>query len=255
MSRKIRKVLFYGLMALFLILGPGIILYANGWRVDFKNWKPVKVGGIFLENYENDMSVFINNKQVFGSLLSNLLPAGYDVKIEKNGYYTWRKNLIVNPTIVTEEKIILVPSKIESQLAIGEKITDFWNNGKIILYRDAGGRYFLTDLNNATSRINFSSFFVNLKEKRLGLPGYVPIEDIIPQEDPNRWGVKTKNGQYLVDVKNAGIVLAGELPESISKPYPLNLDEALKTAKKYSYDSDSNIGYFLDRKGIHSFAL
>lgn len=261
MSRKIRKIIFYLFVIVFLIIGPAIILYAGGWRIDFRRWKPVKVGGVYLKELPDNATVFVNDKLVRGNLISNLLPGTYKVRVEKFGYLAWVKELAVIPAIVTEEpEIVLIPEKINAALIIPGNIADFWFNKGAIVYKNGSQQYFLTNARKLNSRTNLSALFTNLKKNQLKLPGYVPIASVELRENANEWVVKTEKSAYLIDTENLIISLLTKsndsfYPASGLPAYPQNLSKAPENAKKHQYDPENRQVYFLDQKGINVFTL
>jgi len=117
MSRKTRTILFFFLTFAFLVTAPFILLYSEGYRLDFKNWKITQTGGIFLKAQPKKVKVFINKKFVketdivFGSFFKdNLIPGQYLVEIFKEGFQPWAKTLEIKEKMVTKtQNIILAP--------------------------------------------------------------------------------------------------------------------------------------------------
>ena len=119
MSRKTRTILFLGCAILFLLTAPSVILYSQGYRIDFEKRKLVKTGAFYFKVSPKGAEIFINGKLrkktdfFFASaFIDNLLPKKYLVEIKKTGYQSWRKNLEINEAQVTEAKnIVLLPKK------------------------------------------------------------------------------------------------------------------------------------------------
>ena len=123
MTKRARTILFITCLILFALATPTIILYSQGYRVDF-NPLPggkiiVQTGGLYFRVLPARTDVYLNAKfkdktAFFGNslLIENLLPKTYLVEIKKQGYHTWQKNLEVKEAQVTEAKnIILFPEK------------------------------------------------------------------------------------------------------------------------------------------------
>jgi len=133
MEKKTRTILFSIFVILFFIISVSLTLYTQGYRPDFKNKKLTKTGGLFLKVQPKQVNVYLNDKFfkktdfIFGSLLiENLLPKKYKIKIEKEGYFPWEKNLEVKENNVTEAKyIILFPKKLNFGILFTE-IENFW---------------------------------------------------------------------------------------------------------------------------------
>jgi len=114
LSHKKRKA-YLGLLTLvFIIAAPAVALYSSGYRLS-SDFEVIKTGGIHVdvptagahfyldEGFEGSGSIF--QKSFF---VQNLTPDMYTVRIEKEGYHPWRKQLEVFPTVITEARALLV---------------------------------------------------------------------------------------------------------------------------------------------------
>lgn len=137
MTLRARRALFYGLFALFLVLGTGITLYAQGWRIDLATFKTEKVGAIFVESFPSDAEITLNGKSVQntngflsrGTLISNLFPKNYTLSLKAPGYDDWTENAMVAPTLVTEMKYaVLIPTN-ASSASPAANVADFFEAG------------------------------------------------------------------------------------------------------------------------------
>lgn len=220
MTLRTRRIIFYILAVLFLFSGGGVLLYAEGWRLDPQTFSPVKTGGIYIESVPRDAKILINGEPIrntsgiisSGTLISGLLPRNYDVAVTKDGYSEWRKTLSVEPSLVTQAgHIILVPQKsaavplpvparglsvFRGALAVtfadgsitlgtarlpGTELFAVNGNGSAAVTFDGNrGSYLLVPLPDAQSAMNLSLLFNNLKERLLDLPGTVPPQEILP---------------------------------------------------------------------------
>ncbi|HVO29060.1 MAG TPA: PEGA domain-containing protein [Candidatus Paceibacterota bacterium] len=118
MTRKARRTIFYTLLALFFVVGSGVVLYAEGWRVDLTTWRPEKVGAIYIRSYPQSAAITLNGKPVGnqsgflspGTLISDLLPHTYRVSLQAPGYDDWHENAAVLPSFVVQFRYaVLVP--------------------------------------------------------------------------------------------------------------------------------------------------
>lgn len=123
MSHRSRRALFYAFCALFLILGTGIVLYAQGWRMDFPSFRVSKVGGIYVRSYPENAAIFLNGKPLSnqsgflsrGTLISDLFPKTYRLALTAPGYIDWHENMTVTPSLVENHKYaVLVPANATS---------------------------------------------------------------------------------------------------------------------------------------------
>jgi len=119
MTKTTRRILFYALVAVFILATPPTILYAMGYSFDWGKYALVQTGGIYLKSTPGNAQITINGKNsgTTPGLLSHFLPGAYQVSVSKDGFYSWQKNLEVLPTLVTEARnIFLFPKQIEQEL-------------------------------------------------------------------------------------------------------------------------------------------
>jgi hypothetical protein len=120
MSQIARRVLFYLLFLLFIVLGIGISFYAQGWRMDLPSFQISKVGGIYVRSYPENAEIFLNGKLIKnqsgflsrGTLISDLFPKSYVLALRAPGYADWRENATVLPSFVVNHKYaVLAPAQ------------------------------------------------------------------------------------------------------------------------------------------------
>lgn len=141
MDKRTRKAIFYSLCALFAAAGTFVVLYAQGWRLDFETFGFQKVGGVYLRSFPKDAGIFLNGKYVdknpglldSGRFISNLFPKNYKLKLSGDGYLDWTENIQVAPSLVTELKYaVLIPKNQED--AYRGFVKDFYaDNDQLII--------------------------------------------------------------------------------------------------------------------------
>lgn len=149
MTKKTRTIIFLFCFILFVIGGPSVILYSQGYRININAKEGEKIltstGGIFIKTLPKQVDVYLNGKLMektdflFGSvLIENLLPGKYALEISKEGYAPWKKTLTVREREVTEAKgVILFPSEIGFNL-VSEDAKKIWAtpNQRIIIRKE-----------------------------------------------------------------------------------------------------------------------
>jgi hypothetical protein len=134
MTQNWRKIIFFLLVFIFLILAPTILLYSQGIRFDFEKKRFTFTGAIYLRALPRQVEVLLNGKLIkktdliFGSArIENLIPKKYLIEVKKEGYFPWKKELEVKEKKVTEATgIILFKTKIKFK-KVRMKIKDFEN--------------------------------------------------------------------------------------------------------------------------------
>ncbi len=128
MTKRRRKILFWGLTAIFLLFIIPLILYSFGYRVEHEpSWQIVRAGGLLVAptpatgvriivdgTLHRETSIF--SRELF---LQGLTPRKYRVRLERDGYYSWEKTLRVYPAEVTRAEALLISKEKPLQLIQG----------------------------------------------------------------------------------------------------------------------------------------
>lgn len=180
MTKRRKKLIFYGLTILFFIAAPATILYSTGYAFDWEKKQIIKTGGFYFKSSPKKAQIFLDGKKngATPKLIDHLLPRRYAVEIIKDGFYPWKKNLEIKPDLsVTEARnILLVPkepkitlvaenstSSIKDYFTTTEQkeINDFFLNNASSTLREAASWvasgndvYFLEKTNLVLYRIN-----------------------------------------------------------------------------------------------------
>ena len=133
MTLRVRRILSFIFIVLFLSITPAIMLYAAGYRLGKNGFSVQRTGMFIIDSKPKGAKVFIDgdpqeawsssmfNKKNFISTpakIKNLLPGEYNLKIELDGYWSWQKKLTVNPGASTfAENIYLFKNNLPAQIA------------------------------------------------------------------------------------------------------------------------------------------
>jgi len=110
---------------LFCLITPPILIYANGYRINWHSWKLDRTGLLEIKSEPTNALVNIDElkawwgkpkKIVTPVKLKNLRPGNYNVTLSLPGYYDWHKTLTVWPAQTTIVKDIRLFKKSEPQL-------------------------------------------------------------------------------------------------------------------------------------------
>ncbi len=88
----------------FLLVTPILVLYARGFKVDWKNKTLVKTGALVVRSEPKEATIYLNDEIQDSTTPSNLrflIPADVNVRVEKEGYQSWTKRLTVKSQLVT----------------------------------------------------------------------------------------------------------------------------------------------------------
>ena len=244
MKQKYRKFLFTSFLLIFFILAPILIFRSQGYRFDLQNKKIIQTGGFYFEVLPKQASIYLNDSFLrktdffFNSILiENLLPKKYNVKITKDNYITWEKNLEIKEKEVTEAKnITLFPQDFDFTV-ISNEIKNFWispSEEKIIW----------TEIENDT----WSLKLYNLKKE---LKSHLINEDEI-----------SRNSVDLIDLEfsqNGETIYLKVIASEQLKSYSLNINEGYSSLKETNkpqinesivvHNSFNGENYYIDDKG------
>lgn len=226
-SRK-RRLLFYGFFILFLIIGFGVVAFSFGWRIDFENFGIKKTGGISVRTQPRGVIIKINDKVYpdksgliqSETVITNLLPKSYHLKIEKLGYHSYEKDLNVEPSLVARVlNILLIPQKISAQKIFGVRgqilSAISADENKFIVKNNASGTFYLYDKNNPETALNLTVLLNNIKSgSQIKRVAFVPFQS-------EQIAIEDVSGLKLLDVKKRtletiykGVVLDWQIQNS-----------------------------------------
>ncbi|MEK7510171.1 MAG: hypothetical protein AAB567_01255 [Patescibacteria group bacterium] len=133
MTKHQRIVLLLSLTLVFFLATPTLILYSQGYRIDWKAKRITQVGAFYLKITPSRVNVFVDGKlEDTTSLISdisvveNLIPQRYAIQVSKDGYHPWKKTLEIHPKHITSAKnILLIPSEIKTR-TLASRVQKFW---------------------------------------------------------------------------------------------------------------------------------
>lgn len=129
MSLHWRRFIYLTFIAIFLITVPILILYTGGYRYNFLKHKIEQVGVLFLNVKPKTARIWINDNPTSGKRplrLADLRPNLYSVKVEKDDYHSWQKNLEVkSKTSTLAFDIVLFKQNLPLIIAPNKEINSF----------------------------------------------------------------------------------------------------------------------------------
>jgi hypothetical protein len=111
----LRKIVFYAFVVIYLIICPVLILRLLGFVFDpiAKHW--VKTGIIYISSNPPEANVYINDRlapEKTPTIIRDLTPGNYTVRMELAGHEPWENNLpVVDKKATSIENILLIPKK------------------------------------------------------------------------------------------------------------------------------------------------
>lgn len=171
MSRRMRLMIMGVLIASFFIISPIIILFTAGYRYDMVEGNITGTGVLSIDVSPGDARVFIDNVLIENKIPiheKNLIPnKNYIVRIEKEGYRTWNKEIFVRPNQTAYiSDIALYKNEIPEYISLP-------STTQSVLNLSPNGTYIFTiDRDSGYDHI----FIYDTKIKKRTSVAYLPVE-------------------------------------------------------------------------------
>ncbi len=247
MRIRTRRLFFYALVAVFILLGGYLALSAGGWVLNLKTFRVEKTGALFLKFAPRGAQIYLDGKLQTASagflssgvFIPNLVPGNYGVRVASDGYAAWTENLSVDSGLVTSaSQIELWPDAWPIRSAATGTVPDFWLTsagailqnrsgalrldgstlqGKSVVLSDQssnaivttdGQSYFWINLSEPENAVNVTDLFNALRQTQLGLTGTVPISGVFFHPfSGNRLIISSAKAVYLLDLRQMKLTL------------------------------------------------
>lgn len=158
-TRPVRRAVMVMLWIAFFIISPSIILYTAGYRYDFKTHEIKQTGVLSVDVEPRDVTVTLNGIRVDKQVpirLTNRAPGTYRLMIEKPGWKTWQRDIVIesnnttyikNVTLIKDSLPIRVLDSIDNVITIrGSGYSD-----TVLVLRKINELYELHALNPTTN--------------------------------------------------------------------------------------------------------
>lgn len=101
----------FGVLAALILVTTGVFLYAQGYRLDFGKHTLTATGVILAKSLPDGAKVTIDGEltAVTNSPISDVTPGTHRLKIAKDGFFAWEKEVEVKAGLVTEASALLPP--------------------------------------------------------------------------------------------------------------------------------------------------
>lgn len=118
LNRKIRRILFWVCVGLFLIVGSFLVVYSYGYRLNFDTWQFTQTGGLYVRTSPKMADIYLGDKPLdqkasllsSGVLAKSIIPKTYQLTISKDGYFDWTKKIKIEAAMVNNfTHVVLLP--------------------------------------------------------------------------------------------------------------------------------------------------
>ena len=254
MINKKLKIYLYVCITIFFVLLAVVLFYSFGYKYDVKERETIQTGAIIIKSVPEDVDIYINddffeNSNVLNALLTgyvkveNLNSGGYNVKIKKDGYFDWGKNINVNGGYITELKnIVLLKNNYEKNILLDDieinlNTNNIWSNdgkNKVVYKNRNNLNLFDINSNSRSDQIKIIANFGNAPFNKNNLD--FNLEDIIWSNDDTKIIAKISEDNnflwYLINLET-------------KKIYDLSFifNEISEVRNKYNFDFNKSLFY------------
>lgn len=198
MTRTTRRILFYFAILVFFGVSYIVLLYAQGYKYSFSAGQFFRTGAVYLKTNTTAHVVLDGEVVATTSFLSNsasiggLIPGEHIINVQKEGYSSWQKKVVVTEGFVEDyTHVLLLPKTGEDLAKVKKEITE-------LLYPP-------TPLPTPTPTV-----LPTPKKKSTPTPTPSPI----PTPDPNAPFYMDKGSLY-VNTDTGPVRIAGDVPPPI----------------------------------------
>lgn len=133
-EQRIRGILFYLSVSIFLIGLPAILSFALGYKFNPATFKFTKTGLLVIRTYPEAADIFLNYKllnEKTPATIRELLPGDYNLSLFLDRHYPWSGKVKIEAgRVALMEKIILFPLRSNIKQLNKDKISSFWVDQK-----------------------------------------------------------------------------------------------------------------------------
>jgi len=264
MINKKLKIYLYICVTIFFVLLAIVLFYSFGYKYDTEKRKTIQTGAIIIKSVPRDIDIYINdnlfeNNNALNTLLTgyvkveNLNSGKYNIKIKRDGYFDWGKNININGGYITELKnIVLLKNNYEKTILIDD-ITinlnekNIWvSNGKNkIVYRNKNNlNLFDINLKSKDEEVKIIANFNNAPFKKNDIN--FSLDNIIWSNDDTKIIAKTSENNsffwYLIDFENKNKI----------SDVSFIFNEISEVKNKYSFDFNKSL-FYLKNDALYEF--
>lgn len=249
-----RRILFCFCFILFLVSSPLVILYAFGYRYDFTQKTLTQTGIIYLTpNIQDNLKILINDKEepnnisikgIFKKefILFNLVPKTYNIKIKKDNYHQWEKNLVVLPGLTTYAQPLLLPSDPKTSLIFSEADISLWSISdkfKKIFFLKNADKKISVNIYDFSKKTSINMFFETTGDR-------LENTNVIPENSNIFLAPDGKKFGFVLAQSTARIILFDSTEKNISPIADFILNDQVINGQ---WDGSSRFFLYLNQKG------
>lgn len=211
-GQRIRSILFYLSLSIFLTGLPFILSFALGYKFNMRTFKFTKTGLLALKTQPQGAAIYLDGRllnEKTPATIYELLPGKYNIRLELEKYYPWLGEVFVDAgKVLRLEKIILFPLRPDIKQLNKNEIFSFWVD------EDKEWVYYVDEEDN----VIYKSDLEGISFKEIGsLPPINPL--------PKKWKVSPDKQKLLgFNLHQIGIIYLNAQDYSSAGGFPFVLE-------------------------------
>ena len=229
MNKKLKFVFFILFVTLAISVTSLTLIVYSGYRIDFKNFRLVKTGSLYINTNPGKTDIYLNNKKITQktpTIINQLNPGEYDLKLVKEGYKEWEQKVEIIPSITSFVNYDLVLKDIELSPA-----NEFGEN----TYYSSDNRYIsYVKYNTETKLNNIFIYDVLTKDEFNVYSTEKQIKKISWSRRNTKLLINMDNGFYVLDIKIIPVI------NKISSNTLINLGNFVKNIDNIYWNEEND---------------
>jgi len=139
---KKSKIIGLGFLVLVIIAAAAVVFYARGFKLD-STGNLTRTGLLVIDSTPDGAQVFLDERltSAADTTITFLTPKTYHLKLTKEGYTTWEKDVEIKADLTTEVNAVLFPSipELKPLTFTGVESPVLSNNGEKLVYGVSSG--------------------------------------------------------------------------------------------------------------------
>jgi len=151
MNKITARITYSFFFLLFFVLTPVFIFYAKGYRYNIYTHSIEKNGAFYVKSYPKGAEIFVDNvlmDRKTPTQLINVRSGVHNIRVQKDRYVPWHKELSVHPgeTTFAEDIVLFLEQRDKTSIGSGsnEYLINKWNDK--YAYLDAEKNLFIVDI-------------------------------------------------------------------------------------------------------------
>lgn len=196
MNKITARITYSFFFLLFFVLTPLLVFYAKGYRYNFDIGAIEKNGVFYIKSYPRGADIYVDSEKMgrkTPTQLTDVNPGTRNLKIQKEGYVPWSKELTVHPgeTTFVEDVVLFLEQREKTNLGPGAEDVLVNKHGDKYAYQDVEYNLIVTDTDQA------KNFYIENFEKKYELIDWSPNNQKILLKDETQYFIFDINQKYL----------------------------------------------------------